>query len=117
MTSRRAADGGGGRLALAGADRRQALGDPVGRRDEEVPGAGRGVDDGELEDRPLGLLLGRLVGRLVEDRVERRVEQDVDQARRRVVGAGRLALVAGGRRERERGGFASSSGCSSRSDS
>ena len=39
--------------------------------------------------------------RLVHDRVEGRVEQAVDEARRRVVGARGLALVAGGGAERE----------------
>ena len=92
------ADGGGGGLALARADRRQALGEPVGGGDEEVPGARGRVDDRELEDRPLGASRSLPRDRLVDDRVEGGVEQAVDQARRRVVGAGRLALVAGGRR-------------------
>ena len=46
-----------GGLLVPGADAGQALRDPVGGRDEEVPGARAGSTTDRLEDRPLGLVL------------------------------------------------------------
>ena len=84
------------RLRVAGADRGDPLGDPAGGGDEEVAGATGGVADGEREQRRLGV--GLAFG-AVEHGVECGVEQAVDERGGRVVGTGRLAVVAGRRQQ------------------
>ena len=68
---RRGRSSGEGSGSLA-ADRGEPFGDSVGGGDQEVAGAAGGVDDGEGEDRLLGVLG---CGGLVEDGLERGVEQ------------------------------------------
>ena len=98
--AQRGADHGVGRLGFAGFLGGEALGDPPGGGDEEVPGAAGGVADGDVEQRRDPFRGGPVGARLVEQRVERGVQQAVDQRGRRVVGAGLLALVAGQRLQR-----------------
>ena len=75
-----------------GADAGDARGDAPRRRQQEVARAAGRVDHGELQ-QGLGRVVCFRLGPL-QHRVEGRVEERLNQAVRRVVGAGGLALVA-----------------------
>ena len=89
---------GGRGFGVAGAHGGQRGGDPAGGGDDEMPTAAGGVDDGEVQQRLFGI---GCPNRLVDQRVQRLVEHQRDQFGGRVVGAGLLAVVAGGHVEGE----------------
>ncbi len=80
-------------FGFAGADGGEATGDAPGRGGEEMTGAAGRVAYG---DREQGLLRISGGNHGVQYRVEGLVEQDLDEAGWGVVGAGGLAVVAGG---------------------
>ena len=84
-------------FGAGGADAGEFGGDPAGGGEQEVAGAGGGIADAEVEQRPL-LFRGRWGGvePLAHDGDERGIDQFADEFGRGVVGAGLLALAAGG---------------------
>ena len=90
----------------AGPEPSDAVREPACRREQEVPGTARGIDDGEVQQCIDGTL-GVGVDRAVDNRIERAAQENLNEFVRRVVATGGLPCMANAlvrAREGERSG-------------